>query len=240
MAPVKLSSRVPWPPTRASNQSATYKAPGTDREVRFPPKKREIELHHDGRADQAAVAAVWPAPDRFTSVRGERVMEVLAEYHGAMGGIISRHEGTVEHFAGDGLMVVFNDPYPCPDAELRATRMSIELRDRMAELGRSWRRRGHELGFGVGISYGYATLGQIGFEGRFHYAAIGSVVNLAARLCGEAKDGQILASRRVGLAVEGHAEVAAVGDLVLKGFRDPVPAFEVGGGVSGASGGGRR
>jgi class 3 adenylate cyclase/CheY-like chemotaxis protein len=157
----------------------------------------------------------------------EEVMEVLAEFHQAMGDLISRHEGTVEHFAGDGLMVVFNDPFPCPDPEMRAVRMAVQMRARMAELGQAWLRRGFEVGFGVGISLGYATLGQIGFEGRFHYAAIGSIVNLAHRLCGEARDSQILASRRVGMAVEEIAEVTSAGNLALKGFRDPVPAFEI-------------
>jgi adenylate cyclase len=154
-------------------------------------------------------------------------MEVLAEFHQAMGDLISRNEGTVEHFAGDGLMVVFNDPFPCPDPEMRAVRMAVQMRARMAELGQAWLRRGFEVGFGVGISLGYATLGQIGFEGRFHYAAIGSIVNLAHRLCGEARDSQILASRRVGMAVEEIAEVTSAGNLALKGFRDPVPAFEI-------------
>ena len=157
----------------------------------------------------------------------EEVMDVLAEYHAAMGGLISQHEGTVEHFAGDGLMVVFNDPFECSAPEQRAVTMAVQMRDRMGELCRAWLRRDHELGFGVGITYGLATLGQIGYEGRLHYAAIGSVVNLAARLCGEAKDGQILASRRVGLAVEEIAQIASVGSLTLKGVRDPVPAFEI-------------
>lgn len=157
----------------------------------------------------------------------EEVMEVLAEHHVAIGELISRYEGMVEHFAGDGLMVVFNDPFPCPDAEARAVKMAVAMRDRMATLSQSWLRRGYELGFGIGISYGFATLGEIGFEGRFHYAAIGSVVNLAARLCGEAKDGQILVSRRIGLAMEDDAEVASVGNLTLKGFRDPIPTYEI-------------
>jgi class 3 adenylate cyclase/CheY-like chemotaxis protein len=157
----------------------------------------------------------------------EEVMDVLATYHQTMGELISRYEGTVEHFAGDGLMVVFNDPFPCSDPEVRAVGMAVEMRDRMAELGQIWGRLGFEVGFGVGITLGYATLGQIGYEGRFHYAAIGSVVNLAARLCGEAKDGQILVNRRVGLAVEELAEVASIGSLTLKGFRDPVPAYEI-------------
>jgi class 3 adenylate cyclase/CheY-like chemotaxis protein len=157
----------------------------------------------------------------------EVVMDVLGEYHRALGALIARFEGTVEHFAGDGLMVVFNDPLPCPDPEARAVRMALAMRERMAELSAGWRRRGHTLGFGIGISLGYATLGRIGFEGRLHYAAIGSVVNLAARLCGEARDGQVLVSQRVGAAVEHLAVTAPAGDLRLKGFRDAVPAFEI-------------
>jgi adenylate cyclase len=157
----------------------------------------------------------------------EVVMDVLGEYHAAMGELISRFEGTVEHFAGDGLMVLFNDPLACSDPEARAVRMAVAMRERMAELSTVWRRRGHTLGFGVGISLGYATLGQIGFEGRFHYAAIGSMVNLAARLCGEARDGQILASQRVCSVVEDLAITRPVGELSLKGFRDPVAAFEI-------------
>jgi class 3 adenylate cyclase/CheY-like chemotaxis protein len=157
----------------------------------------------------------------------EEVMDVLNQYHTSMGALIARYGGTVEHFAGDGLMVLFNDPLPCAEPEQQAVRMAVEMRDVMAELGAAWARRGHQLGFGVGITHGYATLGQIGFEGRRHYAAIGSVVNLAARLCGEAKDGQILASRRVGLAAAEIAAVCPVGDLPLKGFRDAVPAVEV-------------
>ncbi|MFN8634132.1 MAG: response regulator [Chloroflexota bacterium] len=157
----------------------------------------------------------------------EEVMDVLGEYHATMGELIARHAGTVEHFAGDGLMVLFNDPLPCPEPEAEAVRMAVAMRDRMLDLTAAWRRNGHTLGFGVGITYGYATLGRIGFESRLHYAAIGSVVNLASRLCGEAKNGQILASQRVGLAVEAVAEVRPAGDLALKGFRDPVPAVEI-------------
>jgi class 3 adenylate cyclase len=157
----------------------------------------------------------------------EEVMDVLNQYHTTMGTLIARYAGTVEHFAGDGLMVLFNDPLPCPDPELQAVRMATEMREQMQELAQAWRQHGYQLGFGVGITYGYATLGQIGYEGRLHYAAIGSVVNLAARLCGEAKDGQILASQRVGLAIGQIAEVHPVGDLTLKGFRDPVPAVEI-------------
>lgn len=116
---------------------------------------------------------------------------------------------------------------PCPEPEIQAVRMAIEMREQMGALATAWYRRGFALGFGVGITHGYATLGQIGFEGRFHYAAIGNVVNLAARLCGEAKDGQILASERVGLAVEELAEVAPAGSLTLKGIAHPESAFEI-------------
>ena len=116
----------------------------------------------------------------------EEVMGVLRQYHAALGELIFRHEGTLERFVGDGLVVLFNDPLPCPDPSARAVRMAIEMRARVAELAEGWRRQGHELGFGVGIAQGYATLGRIGFEGRFDYAAIGPVANLASRLCDEA------------------------------------------------------
>ena len=117
----------------------------------------------------------------------EEVMTVLREYHDGLAGIINAYEGTLERFAGDGVMVLFNDPLPCPDPCVRAVRMAVEMRERVAELAVEWRKLGHDLGFGVGIAHGYATLGRIGFEGRFDYTAIGPVVNLAARLCAEAK-----------------------------------------------------
>jgi adenylate cyclase len=157
----------------------------------------------------------------------EEVMEVLREYHEAMGTLIFRFEGTLERFAGDGLMVFFNDPLPCPDQSSRAVKMAIGMRERAAELCEEWRKRGHLLGFGAGIAQGYATLGKIGFEGRFDYAAIGTVTNLAARLCDEAQAGQILISQRVYAAVEEVVEVGPVGELTLKGFHRPIPAFQV-------------
>src|SRR5262249_18964117 len=122
----------------------------------------------------------------------EEVMSVLKEYHATLGGLIHKYEGTVERFAGDGIMIFFNDPLPCPDPSLRAVQMALEMREQVGELLVKWRKQGYELGFGVGIAHGYATLGRIGFEGRFDYSAIGTVVNLAARLCSDAKDGQIL------------------------------------------------
>ncbi|MGH7473401.1 MAG: response regulator, partial [Candidatus Methylomirabilales bacterium] len=126
----------------------------------------------------------------------EEVMGVLREYHTEMGKLILAHEGTLERFTGDGMMIFFNDPVPMPDPEERAIRMALAMRDRVAELIVTWRKRGYELDFGVGIAQGYATIGAIGFEGRWDYGAIGTVTNLAARLCGEAKPGQILISKR--------------------------------------------
>jgi class 3 adenylate cyclase len=157
----------------------------------------------------------------------EEVMSVLREYHAALGALIHKYEGTVERFAGDGVMILFNDPLPCPDPNERAVRMSVEMRDRVAELANKWRKAGHELGFGMGIAHGYATLGRIGFEGRFDYSAIGTVVNLAARLCADAKDGQILIDGKVQAAIEQSAGTEPAGELTLKGFHRPVRAFNV-------------
>ncbi len=157
----------------------------------------------------------------------EEVMRVLREYHAEMGALILAHEGTLERFAGDGMMVFFNDPVPVPDAAERAVRMAVAMRDRVAALTARWRKLGYELDFGVGIAQGYATIGAIGFEGRWDYGAIGTVTNLAARLCGEARPGQILVSRRVLAAVEELVETEPVGELGLKGFLKPLPAFDV-------------
>jgi adenylate cyclase len=157
----------------------------------------------------------------------EEVMAVLNEYHAALGALIHRFEGTLNHFAGDGVMVLFNDPLHCPDPSERAVRMAVAMRDSVSELSDKWRKLGHELGFGIGIGYGYATLGRIGYEGRFDYSAIGSVVNLAARLCGEARAGQILVDGKVHAAVESIAETAPAGELMLRGFHRLVRAFDV-------------
>jgi adenylate cyclase len=157
----------------------------------------------------------------------EDVMAVLREYHAAMGELIFEYEGTLERFAGDGLMVFFNDPFPCDDPAGRAVRMAVAMRARVDALAQDWHKRGHQLDFGVGIAQGYATLGRVGFEGRFDYAAIGTVTNLASRLCGEAQPGQILVSQRVQTSVEQLAETEPLGELTLKGFQAPVPAFNV-------------
>jgi adenylate cyclase len=157
----------------------------------------------------------------------EAVMRVLGEYYAAVGALSFEHEGTVSHFAGDGLTVFFNDPLPCADPAGQAVRLALAMRERVQELGALWRRRGHQLGLGVGIDLGYATLGTIGFEGRFDYGAVGSVVNLAARLCAEARDGQTLVTHRVHAAVDQLVEARELGDLALEGFVRPVAVFDV-------------
>jgi class 3 adenylate cyclase len=157
----------------------------------------------------------------------EEVMSVLREYHAEMGRLILEHEGTLERFTGDGMMIFFNDPTPVADPAKRAVRMALAMRERVTPLCERWRRRGHELDLGIGIAEGYATIGAIGFEGRWDYGAIGTVTNLAARLCGEAKPSQILISRRVASDAEDLVETEPVGPLVLKGLAKPVPAFNV-------------
>jgi class 3 adenylate cyclase len=157
----------------------------------------------------------------------EEVMGVLREYHSAMGTLIFRFEGTLERFTGDGLMVFFNDPLPCPDPAARAVKMTTEMRECVGELSERWRKRGHQLDFGAGIAQGYATLGKIGFEGRFDYAAIGTVTNLASRLCDEAQAGQILISQRIYAAVEQLVDAEPLGELALKGLHRPVTSYNV-------------
>jgi class 3 adenylate cyclase len=157
----------------------------------------------------------------------EDVMMLLRQYHEAIGKIIITYSGTLERYAGDGVMVVFNDPVPVDNPALQAVRMALEMRAALGALIEKWRRLGHELGFGIGIAHGYATLGTIGFEGRFDYAAIGTVSNVASRLCDEAKPGQILISPRVLMAVEDAVVVEPVGDFALKGISRPLAAYNV-------------
>jgi adenylate cyclase len=157
----------------------------------------------------------------------EEVLDFLREYHGALGPLVSQFEGTLDQFSGDGIMVFFNDPVPCPDPAERAVKMAMAMREEAGKLIATWRRDGCELGFGAGIARGYATLGQIGFSDRSGYTAIGTVCNLAARLCAEAKDGQILISSRVARAVEAVARLEDLGNLELRGLRRPVAAFNV-------------
>ena len=157
----------------------------------------------------------------------EDVMNVLRQYHTALGELIFRFEGTLERFTGDGLMVFFNDPVPVEDPALRAVQMGVAMQERVGELAAEWRRHGHDLHFGVGIAQGFATLGRIGFEGRFDYAAIGTVTNLAARLCDKAAPGQILMSQRVFAATETAVRAEPVEGLELKGFSRPLTVFNV-------------
>ena len=157
----------------------------------------------------------------------EEVLGILREYQRAMGEIIVAHRGTLEHFAGDGMMVFFNDPVPVENHELQATRMACAMRDRFSELSERWRKRGYELGMGIGLAVGYATLGRIGFEGRYDYGAVGNVVILAQRLSAEARAGQILVSQRLLNAIENDVEAEPIGEVQLKGFTRATQAFNI-------------
>ena len=166
------------------------------------------------------------------SADAEDVMALLRDYHAAIGELIIKYNGTLERYAGDGVMVVFNDPVPVENPALQAVLMALEMRDAIGALTETWRRWGHDIGFGIGIAHGFATLGTIGFEGRFDYAAIGTVSNVASRLCDEAKPGQILISPRVLTKVENAVKVEPVGEFELKGIRRPLAAYNVVGAVS--------
>ena len=159
----------------------------------------------------------------------EDVIAVLREYHDALRPLIHQSEGTLSRFTGDGLMVIFNDPVPCSDPARRAVRLAIEMREAIASLVGAWSSRGYAIGFGVGVAQGYATLGAIGFEGRSDYTAHGTVVNIAARLCAEAKDGQILVTQRVAAAVGELTNFEPLGDLILKGISRPLAVLNVSG-----------
>jgi class 3 adenylate cyclase/CheY-like chemotaxis protein len=183
------------------------------------------------RSHRREIVVVFCDLRRFTAfaetAEPEEVMGVLGEYHEAVGDLIFRFDGTLERFAGDGLMVFFNDPLPCDDAPTRAIRMSVAMRARVRDLADGWARRGHDLAFGAGIAQGYATLGRIGFEARFDYAAIGSVTNLASRLCDHAQPWQILTTQRVHAQAEEIAISDSVGEVSLSGFSRPVRAFDI-------------
>jgi class 3 adenylate cyclase len=201
----------------------------------FSPQLAELIV--DGGAEDPLLTHRREVTVVFLDLRGftafaetaepEEVMGVLREYHAAMGALILAHEGTLERFAGDGMMVFFNDPVPIPDAPERAVRMALAMRDRVGELGARWKKRGHELDIGIGIAQGFATIGAIGFEGRLDYGAIGTVTNLAARLCGEAQGGQVLVTSRVAAATEELIQAEEVGALSLRGLSRPVPTFNV-------------
>jgi adenylate cyclase len=157
----------------------------------------------------------------------EDVMAVLREYHESIGELIFRYEGTLERFLADGIMIIFNDPIPCADHTERAVRLALDMRDKVEGLAKEWTRKSHDLGFALGIASGYATLGQVGFEHRCQYTANGSVINLASRLCDEAKSGQIVISQRAFGAIERWVKASHIGQLRLKGFNRPIDAYEV-------------
>ncbi len=179
------------------------------------------------------IAAMFCDLRGFTSfaetAEPEDIMALLAEYHGALGPLIRKHEGTLDRFTGDGMLVFFNDPLPCPDPAARAARLAVEMRDAVARLAPTWARRGHMLGFGIGMAQGYATLGRIGFEDRFDYTAIGAVVNLAARLCSAAENGQILTSGRLAASIEDIAVIEDLGEREIRGMTRPVAVCNVAG-----------
>jgi class 3 adenylate cyclase/PAS domain-containing protein len=195
------------------------------------------DLIMSGDADDSLKARRTEITVVFVDLRGftgftetaepEEVMSVLREYHAELGREIMVHDGTIEHFAGDGAMILFNAPVPVDNHELQAIRMALAMRESMAVLAQGWKKHGYALGFGVGIAGGYATMGTIGYEGRLEYSAIGTVVNLAARLCGEASNNQILISPRIFSKTEARIDVEPVGELTLKGFNRPVPAYNV-------------
>jgi class 3 adenylate cyclase len=157
----------------------------------------------------------------------EEMIDIVREYHATTGELVTAHSGTLEHFAGDGLMVFFNDPVPVDEPELQAARLAVAMRDRIGELAAGWRKRGYQLGLGAGIAVGHATLGRIGFEGRYDYGALGSVTNIAARLSDEAGPGQILLTQRAYAALEGRVEARTVGPLELKGLGRPIDVYEL-------------
>jgi adenylate cyclase len=161
------------------------------------------------------------------SAEPEELIEVVREYHAVAGELVRAHGGTLEHFAGDGLMVFFNDPVPVPEHELHAARLALAVRERVGELADGWSKRGYELGLGGGIAVGHATLGRIGFEGRYDYGALGIVTSLAARLSDEATAGQVLLSQRAYAALEGRIEARPVAELRMKGFAKPMQAYEL-------------
>jgi class 3 adenylate cyclase len=157
----------------------------------------------------------------------EEVMSVLAEYHKVMGPLIIGHEGTLERFAGDGMMIFFNDPIKLENPTLSAVRMALEMQDKFRPLRDTWKKRGFDLDLGIGLVQGYATLGAIGYEGRWDYACIGSVTNLAARLCSEARGGQVLTNQKTVTRIDDAVNSEPLGDLTLKGISHPVPAFSI-------------
>jgi class 3 adenylate cyclase len=185
-------------------------------------------LLHNHRCDIAVLFCDLRGFTAFAeTAEPEEVMGMLREYHEALGPLVYRYEGTLDHFQGDGLMVFFNDPVPCPDAAERAVRLALDMHAAVAVLAESWRRRGRQIGFGVGIAQGFATLGQVGFEASVVYTAIGTVANVAARLSAEATNGQTLVSARVAAAVEGIVVAESLGSMMLKGLSRPTDVCNI-------------
>jgi len=201
----------------------------------MPPQLADLVL--SGRPDltleshRREVAVVFGDLRGFTAfsetAEPEDMIGTVRDYHAALGEIVFRHEGTIERFLGDGLMVLLNDPVPCDEPALRAVRMALEMQRVMAELSEKWRKLGHELGFGIGVAFGFATLGVIGFESRQDYTAMGTVANLAARLCNEAKSGETLISQRTAAMLEGRITADPAGPFRLKGISRPITAYSL-------------
>lgn len=201
----------------------------------FSPQVAELILNGDAkdplRSRRRDIAVVFLDLRGFTSFaetsEPEEVMALLHEFHADMGRIIESHEGTLERFTGDGMMIFFNDPIEVPNPTERAIRMALDMQERIVNLSRAWRKQGWDLTAGIGIAQGFATIGAIGYEGRWDYGAIGTVTNLAARLCGHAREFEILISERGANLVRGIADVEQVGVFDLKGFSNPMPVFRV-------------
>jgi adenylate cyclase len=203
--------------------------------ARYAPQAAELLSSAEGEqllaGHRREITALFADLRGFTAfaeqAEPEEVLGVLREYHSVVGELAVANGGTVEHFAGDGLMVFFNDPQPVADHQLAAVRTACDMRERFGVLSNAWRKRGYELGLGIGIASGFATLGRIGFEGRYDYAAIGNSVILASRLSDAARAGQILISQRALAVIEDAVVADPVEDLVLKGFRQPTKAFAI-------------
>jgi class 3 adenylate cyclase len=202
-----------------------FLAPGLAELIVSTGREHLLESH---RRDIAALFCDLRGFTAFAeSAEPEEVMELLHDYHGALVPLVQAFEGTLDRFLGDGMMVFFNDPLPCPDPAARAVRLAVAMRDAVAALAQTWRRHGWRIGFGIGIAQGFATLGRIGVEGRFDYSAIGTVINTAARLCDAATDGQILVTSRIAGAVAEVAEASEIGPIAFRGLSRPLAVFNV-------------
>jgi class 3 adenylate cyclase len=215
-------------PTSLPNRARTHLKRFLPPQVAELIAKGDMEVLKSHRRDIVAVMCDLRGFTSFAETgEPEDVIALLHDYHSTVVPLVFSHEGTLERFMGDGILVIFNDPLPCENAAGRAVRMAFEMRKAVADLSRAWRLRGQVIGFGVGIAQGFATIGQIGFEGRVEYSTIGTVINLAARLCNEAADGQIVVSQRIANGVDSVAVASPLGDLKLKGLSRAVPAFNI-------------